>query len=69
MVEEEMRRLQYSAEERTKRFQHVGPFRLSDWLAAVPPATPEELEEMEALLRQREEERELNLAREAGFAP
>lgn len=68
-VEEELRRLQYTPEERARRFQRVGVFQLDEWLAAGPPATAEQLEEMEELLRMRDEEREASLAREAGLFP
>ena len=68
-AEAEMRRLQYTLEERARLFQHRGPYPLDEWLATAPPATPEELEEMEELLRLRDREREASLAREAGLLP
>ncbi len=68
-VEEEMRRLQYTPQERARLFRRVGPFRLENWLAEAPPATPAQLEEMEELRRLRDAEREASLAREAGLTP
>lgn len=64
-IEQELRRLreayqQRTAAEATKRFD------VDAWLAAGPPATPEELADMEEFLRSRNEERERSLAREAG---
>ena len=64
-VEAELRRLQYTPEERARLFRRTGPFPLDEWLASGPPATPEQLEEMEELLRLRDAEREASLAREA----
>jgi hypothetical protein len=68
-VEEELRRLQCTREERVRRFRREGVFPVDEWLAEGPPPTPEELQEMEELLRMREEEREASLAREAGVSP
>jgi hypothetical protein len=68
-VEEELRRIQYTPEERDRRFRRTGPFRLADWEQEAGPATAEELAEMEEFLRQREAEREASLAREAGLTP
>jgi hypothetical protein len=68
-VEEDLRRLQYTPEERDRLFPPKKPFRLADWLAKAPPAKPEELEEMEELLRLRDAEREASLAQESGLSP
>jgi len=68
-IEEEMRRLQYTPEERAALFRRTGPFRVAGWRAKAPPATPQELEEMEELLRLRDAEREASLAREADLLP
>jgi hypothetical protein len=66
-VEEELRRLQYTPEERARLFHGAAPFRLADWQQEAPPATAAELAEMEELLRQRDAEREASLMREAGL--
>jgi hypothetical protein len=68
-VEEELRRLQYSEEERHRVFRKVGPFPLDEWLRSGPPPTPAQLEEMEELLELRRRDRESSLAREAGLEP
>jgi hypothetical protein len=68
-VEEELRRIQYTPEERERRFRRTGPFRLAEWEQEAGPPTAEELAEMEEFLREREAEREASLAREAGPAP
>ena len=68
-VEEELRRIQYTPEERARRFRRTSPFRLADWQQEAPPATPEELAEMEEFLRHRDAEREASLAKEAGLTP
>ena len=43
------------------------PFSYEDWQRKAPPATVEELAEMEEFLRERHAEREANLEREAGL--
>ena len=65
----EIQKLQLTPEERRRLYGPLKPFDAEDWLAAGPPATPEELAEMEELLQLREEEREASLAREAGIHP
>jgi hypothetical protein len=44
----------------------VPPFSYEEWQRESPPATPEELADWEEFLRERDEEREANLARESG---
>jgi hypothetical protein len=68
-TERELLSLQLSPEERVRRYGCPNPNAVKEWLASGPPATPEELREMEELLRLREQEREVNLAREAGLLP
>jgi hypothetical protein len=68
-VEKELRRLQYTPEERALLFHGAAPFRLTEWQREATPATPAELAEMEELLRERDAEREASLMREAGLAP
>ena len=68
-TEAELRKLQYTPEERDRLFPAKKPFDIDAWLAAGPPATAEELEEMEELLRMRDAEREASLARDAGLYP
>lgn len=68
-IEAELRRLQYTPEERAHLFPGAAPFRLADWQREAAPATPAELQEMEELLREREAEREASLNREAGLLP
>jgi hypothetical protein len=60
-IEEELRRLQYTPEERARLFHGAAPFRLADWQQEATPATLAELAEMEGLLRQRDAEREASL--------
>lgn len=60
-VEKELRRLQYTPEERAYLFHGAAPFRLADWQREATPATPAELDEMEELLRERTAEREAGL--------
>lgn len=67
-LEDELRSLQYTAEERDRLFPSKDPFDLDDWLQSGPPATPEELEEMEELLRLRQADREASIARDLGLA-
>jgi hypothetical protein len=66
-TEAELRRLQYTPEERDRLFRRKGPVDVDTWLAAGPPATPEELQEMEELLQLRDVERQASLARDAGL--
>jgi hypothetical protein len=68
-TEAELRRLQYTPEERARLFPPKAPFSYEKWQREAPPATPEELAEMEELLRLRNAEREASLAREAGLEP
>jgi hypothetical protein len=68
-VEEELRRLQYTPEERERLFPSAPPFHLAEWLQSMPPATPEELAEMEEFLRERDAEREASLLHETGLVP
>ena len=64
-TEQELRALQLSPEERIRRYGRPNPNAVREWLASGPPASPEELQEMEELLSLRELEREENLARTA----
>jgi hypothetical protein len=65
----EIRKLQLTPEERRRLYGPLKPFDADAWMAAGPPATPEELAETEELLQLREEERQASLAREAGILP
>jgi hypothetical protein len=68
-VEEALRRLQYTPEERARLFRRTGPFSFEEWQREARPATAEELADWEEFVRQREAEREASLASEAGLAP
>jgi hypothetical protein len=68
-IEERIRRNQRSPEEVAKLAEGVPPFSYEDWQREAPPATPEELADWEEFLKEREAEREANLAREAGVDP
>lgn len=68
-VERELLKLQLSPEDRLRIYGPGKPFDLDAWLSAGPPATAEELAEMEELLRLRDEERQASLARDAGILP
>jgi hypothetical protein len=68
-VENELRRLQYTPEERERLFPAAPPFQIAEWLQSMPPATPEELAEMEEFLQEREAEREASLLHEIGLTP
>ena len=67
--EAEVRRLQRLCRENRPIPSVAKPFDVDEWLATTPPATEQELAEMEEFLRERNEEREAELAREAGIAP
>jgi hypothetical protein len=67
--EKEIKNLQLTAEERRRLYGPLKPFDADAWMAAGPPATPEEIAEMEELLQLREDERQASLAREAGIQP
>ena len=65
-VEENLPR-SLTREEREKLYGPLRPFSVKEWLAMAPPPTAEELEEMEGLMRLRQEEREASLTQEAGL--
>jgi hypothetical protein len=66
-VEEELRRVQCTPEERHRRFPPKPAFSYRAWQEEAPPATSEELDEWEQFLRERDVDREASLAQEAGF--
>lgn len=55
--------------DRRRMYGPLKPFSVERWMASGPPGTPEQIAEMEELLRLREEERQESLAREAGLDP
>ncbi|MFN3648567.1 MAG: hypothetical protein ACK47B_03215 [Armatimonadota bacterium] len=62
--ERKIARLRATPEERAKILAGGEPFDLDAWLREVGPARPDELEEMEELLRERAEERRRGLTAE-----
>ena len=66
-VEEALRRNQRAPEEVARLSIGRQPFSYAAWKQRVRPATPEELADWEEFLRQREVEREWDLAAEAGI--
>lgn len=62
--EERVARLRAAPDERARILAAGTPFDYQGWLREAGPAKPEELAEMEELLREREEERRQALAHE-----
>ena len=62
--EQKVARLRVSPEERAGILASKPPFDYDAWMQQAGPPTPEELAEMEELLREREEERVRSLARQ-----
>lgn len=60
----EIRGLRKSPEEVRALLAGTAPFDPEEWRNEAPPATAEELEEMQAFLLEREQERERSLAAE-----
>ncbi|MFN3653461.1 MAG: hypothetical protein ACK47B_28105 [Armatimonadota bacterium] len=67
-VEQELRRLRYTAEERARLFPPKAPFRYEDWQREAPPTSADERAGWDEFLRERESEREESLARELGVS-
>ncbi|HET6382761.1 MAG TPA: hypothetical protein VFJ58_05160 [Armatimonadota bacterium] len=65
-LENRLRQLQYTPEERARILCGAEPFDLAKWKAEAPPASEEELAEMEEFLKDREREREISLERDTG---
>jgi hypothetical protein len=63
------RYIRRSREEVARLAEGHRPFSYVEWQRKAPPATPEELAEMEELMRLREAAREASLAAEAGVYP
>jgi hypothetical protein len=59
-------RLRATPEERARLLAASMPFDYDAWLREAGPAVPEELADMEEILREREEERRRSLAGEEG---
>ena len=59
-------RLRATPEERARILAAGTPFDYDSWLQESGPAVPEELAEMEEILREREEERQRSLSGEQG---
>ena len=68
-AEAELRRRQKSPEQVAALAAGVQPFSYAEWQQRARPATPEELADWEAFLKDRDAEREASLAREAGLGP
>jgi hypothetical protein len=66
-LEERIRSCEKSPEEVARLLSRVTPFDYAQWVRENPPATAEELAEMEAMVRERRADREASLAREAGL--
>jgi hypothetical protein len=64
VFEQKIARLQASPEERSRLAASKPPFDYDAWVREAGPSTPSELSEMEAFLREREEERAQSLAGE-----
>ena len=62
--EQKIARLQATPEQVARLVANTPPFDFDAWMAAAGPPTAEELAEMEAFLREREEERQRSLARD-----
>jgi hypothetical protein len=60
--EKKIARLRATPEERTRLLAAHTPFDYDTWLQEAGPPVPEELAEMEEILREREEERRRSLA-------
>ena len=63
------RYIRRSPEEVARLAEGHRPFSYEEWQRKAPPATPEELQEMEELMRLRNAAREASLAAEAGLYP
>lgn len=61
-----IRRNRRSAEDVARLAEGRKPFDYEEWQRKAPPATPEELEEMEELMRLRAAARDASVAAEAG---
>ena len=63
---EELRRLQKTPEEVARLLANAPRFDYEQWCRESPPATPEELADMEAFLQERETERQRSIEQEMG---
>ena len=57
-LEEVLRKVRLTEADRRRLYEPLRPYSVDKWMSAGPPGTPEEIAEMEELLRLRDEERE-----------